>query len=124
MTPSRFLREGAPKNTNSQIERESAYRKSEQSFRNKDFPGDLFQSDNSSGYSSSFAKRIFSSKKADNSNKDYSAFKTGTKVVHPKFGEGMIISEKGEGDRKTVDVAFVGLGIKSLSVKYAPMEIK
>ena len=30
---------------------------------------------------------------------------------------------KGEGDNLIADVAFKGVGIKSLSVKYAPMEI-
>ena len=30
---------------------------------------------------------------------------------------------KGEGDNIIVDVAFKGIGIKSLSAKFAPMEI-
>ena len=50
-------------------------------------------------------------------------YKSGVKVKHRKFGEGMIIAVKGEGDNVVVDVAFKGVGIKSLSVKYAPMEI-
>ena len=30
---------------------------------------------------------------------------------------------KGQGESIVVDVAFMGIGIKSLSVKYAPLEI-
>ena len=53
----------------------------------------------------------------------FSEYKTGTKVNHVKFGQGVVIMVKGTGDNVVVDVAFKGVGIKSLSVKYAPMEI-
>ena len=49
--------------------------------------------------------------------------KSGVKVKHAKFGEGVVIAVKGSGDNLIADVAFKGVGIKSLSVKYAPMEI-
>jgi len=35
----------------------------------------------------------------------------------------MVITVKGSGDNMIVDVAFMGVGVKSLSAKYAPMEI-
>ena len=55
--------------------------------------------------------------------KDYAAFKTGVRIRHPKFGEGVIISTKGEGAAKIANVSFPGLGIKSLSVQIAPITI-
>lgn len=55
--------------------------------------------------------------------KDYAAFKTGVRIRHPKFGEGVIISTRGEGPAKIANVSFPGLGIKSLSVQIAPITI-
>ncbi len=81
-------------------------------------------SSNSGGYSSSYAKTMLNSgKPKENDNADYSKYKAGVRVRHVKFGEGMIINVKGEGDNIIVNVAFNGVGIKALSVKYAPMEI-
>ncbi len=76
------------------------------------------------GYSSSYAKSMLSSNKPkENLNFNKSGYKTGVKVCHTKFGEGTVIMVKGEGDNIIVDVAFKGIGIKSLSAKFAPMEI-
>ena len=78
----------------------------------------------STGYNSSYAKKIFlNNKPKANSNAKFSAFKAGVKVKHAKFGEGTVINVKGEGENIIVNVAFSGVGIKALSVKYAPMEI-
>ncbi len=55
--------------------------------------------------------------------KDYGAFRTGIKVRHPKFGEGMIISTRGEGSALVANISFPGLGIKSLSVQIAPLTV-
>ncbi len=57
------------------------------------------------------------------SQKDYAAFRTGVKIHHPKFGDGLIISTRGEGAAKIANVSFPGLGIKSLSVQIAPITI-
>ena len=48
-------------------------------------------------------------------------FKAGIKVLHKKFGVGTVIAVKDGG--KVIDVAFSGVGIKSLAVEYAPIEI-
>ncbi|MBE5743948.1 MAG: ATP-dependent DNA helicase PcrA [Clostridiales bacterium] len=70
----------------------------------------------STGYSSNFgagktpAKPVSSAK-----------YQSGMKVVHKKFGAGTIIAVKDNG--KVIDVAFLGVGIKSLAVDYAPIEI-
>ncbi len=55
--------------------------------------------------------------------KDYAAFRTGVKVRHPKFGEGLIISTRGEGSAKVANISFPGLGIKTLSLQIAPLTI-
>ncbi|MBO4594711.1 MAG: UvrD-helicase domain-containing protein [Clostridia bacterium] len=76
------------------------------------------------GYSSGYAKSMLNDVKLKvNANANATEYKTGVRVKHVKFGEGMVISVKGEGDNLIADVAFKGVGIKSLSVKYAPMEI-
>ena len=55
--------------------------------------------------------------------KDLSAFRTGVKVKHPKFGIGTIVAVKGIGANMIVDIAFAGLGIKQLSANLAPLTI-
>jgi DNA helicase-2/ATP-dependent DNA helicase PcrA len=77
-----------------------------------------------SGYSSGYAKRFLEGN-APKVNKTTSncKYKSGMKVKHVKFGEGTVIMVKNSGDNLVLDVAFKGVGIKSLSVKYAPMEI-
>ena len=55
--------------------------------------------------------------------KDLSAFRTGVKVRHPKFGEGTIISARGAGSNMILDIAFEGLGIKQLSATLAPLTV-
>lgn len=76
------------------------------------------------GYSSNYAKKTISgTKPQENKSVTYSLYKSGTKVRHVKFGEGVVIMVKGQGENTIVDVAFKGVGIKSLSLKFAPMEI-
>ncbi len=48
-------------------------------------------------------------------------YQSGMKVVHKKFGAGTVIAVKDDG--KVIDVAFLGVGIKSLATDYAPIEI-
>ena len=55
--------------------------------------------------------------------KDYSAFRAGVKVRHPKFGEGVVVSTKGEGKSLVANISFPGVGIKALSVQIAPLTI-
>ncbi len=50
-----------------------------------------------------------------------SKYASGMKVLHKKFGKGTIIAVKDGG--KVIDVAFLGVGIKSLASEYAPIEI-
>ena len=55
--------------------------------------------------------------------KDISGFAVGVAVTHPKFGQGTIVGTSGSGSTMTLDIAFVGLGIKKLSATLAPLEI-
>lgn len=50
-------------------------------------------------------------------------YKTGQRVKHPLFGDGMIIESKGEGDDELVTVAFEGAGIKRLMANVAELKI-
>ncbi len=78
----------------------------------------------SSGYSSNYAKSFLQNNQPKQVNKvEVSKYKSGTKVRHLKFGDGIVIAVKGDANNLIVDVAFKGVGIKSLSVKFAPMEI-
>ncbi|MBQ8308458.1 MAG: UvrD-helicase domain-containing protein [Clostridia bacterium] len=61
--------------------------------------------------------------KSTTGGKDLSAFKTGVKVKHPKFGVGMIVNVRGMGANMILDIAFEGLGIKQLSANLAPLTV-
>lgn len=51
--------------------------------------------------------------------KDFSVFRSGTKVKHTKFGIGTIISV----NNNVATIAFDGLGIKKFSLEVAPLEV-
>lgn len=55
--------------------------------------------------------------------KDYTKFRAGVKVKHPKFGSGIIVSTRGEGAAMVANISFPDVGIKSLSVQIAPLTI-
>ncbi|MBR2870671.1 MAG: ATP-binding domain-containing protein, partial [Clostridia bacterium] len=83
-----------------------------------------FGSSYGGGYSLGYAKRFLSDNKPKvKASNGFSKYRSGVKVKHVKFGEGVVITTKGEGENLIVDVAFKGVGIKSLSAKFAPMEI-
>ncbi|EGQ8540332.1 DNA helicase II [Vibrio parahaemolyticus] len=49
-------------------------------------------------------------------------FSLGSRVMHPKFGEGTIINFEGSGPQSRVQIAFNGEGIKWLVIAYARLE--
>ncbi len=55
--------------------------------------------------------------------KDYSGYVAGAKVRHVKFGTGTVISVTGKDKTLTATVAFPGIGIKTLAVAFAPMDL-
>lgn len=75
----------------------------------------------SSGYKRNVAER--KSTVAVNSQAGGKTYQTGQKVRHSKFGEGTVISVRNGGNGQVVDVAFVGVGIKTLMAHLAPMQI-
>ena len=83
------------------------------------------ENQNESSYSSDYAKELLKKLSSGVSikNTETGIFKVAQKVKHPKFGVGTIINIKGEGENKIADVAFSGVGIKSLALKFAPLEI-
>ena len=48
--------------------------------------------------------------------------KVGDDVVHGKFGEGVILDIKGEGDKAEATVRFPGVGEKILLLAWAPLK--
>ncbi len=122
MSPSRFLKE-AGKVLNILPEKPKP---SQDTYRTNNYnDNEISPLENSGGYSSGYAKTFLSNNtKQRVTSAPNSQYKTGVKVIHDKFGEGTVIMVKGQGDNMVVDVAFQGVGIKSLSVKYAPMRIK
>ncbi len=70
----------------------------------------------SSGYSSNYGASRTPIKPVSNAK-----YQSGMKVIHKKFGAGTVIAVKDNG--KVIDVAFLGVGIKSLATDYAPIEI-
>lgn len=127
MSPSRFLKEGqsvlAPLKTNTDSPY-SAY--NERKTYSRGFSDEISENAPtvSGGYSSGYAKSMLKgSKPTENKKINYNGFTAGVKVRHVKFGEGVIIAVKGSGENIIVDVLFKGVGMKSLSAKFAPMEI-
>lgn len=71
-------------------------------------------------------KYISGVKKAEtkeNISGDTSAFKEGSKVYHQKFGEGIIVSLSGKGNTAMADIAFPKLGVKTFTLKFAPIKL-
>ncbi len=131
MAPSRFLKEGQPVLNPSAYEKDKRADYSDRLYDSERFSSYADENDDYSGYSnktggysSQYAKTMLSGNAPKvNKNADYGGYKSGIKVKHAKFGEGTVIDVKGTGDNIIADVAFKGVGIKALSVKYAPMEI-
>ena len=62
-------------------------------------------------------------KKSNNNNIDFSAYQSGVRVYHKKFGEGTINYVEPEGEDFKVDINFDKVGHKRLMAKYANLEI-
>ena len=61
--------------------------------------------------------------KKNTSNVDLSQYKSGVKVFHKKFGEGIINQVEPEGEDLNVDINFEKVGHKRLMAKFANLEI-
>jgi DNA helicase-2/ATP-dependent DNA helicase PcrA len=49
-------------------------------------------------------------------------FRVGSDVVHPTFGEGVIIDIRGEGEKAEATIRFSLVGTKHLSLAWAPLK--
>jgi superfamily I DNA/RNA helicase len=54
--------------------------------------------------------------------KGATGFKSGQRVRHPKYGEGVVFRREGEGDDAKITVQFSGFGVKKLVEKFAQLE--
>ncbi len=59
--------------------------------------------------------------KLDPTNSQDQGFEVGDQVAHPAFGEGTIIALDGEGDKAEAVINFGGVGLKHLSLAWAPL---
>lgn len=62
-------------------------------------------------------------KKVNNQKKKVDEYKVGVQVLHTKFGVGTIIKVDDEGTNNYVSVDFGKLGVKTLSLNFAPLQI-
>ena len=49
-------------------------------------------------------------------------FKPGQRVIHPKYGEGMVYKREGDGEDAKITVQFPRFGLKKLVEKYAQLQ--
>ena len=49
-------------------------------------------------------------------------FRSGQRVRHPKYGEGIVFKREGDGDDAKITVQFSGFGVKKLVEKFAQLE--
>ena len=56
-------------------------------------------------------------------NKPVGTIKSGTKIIHGKFGQGTVITVKGSGESAELTIAFDNEGIKKLVMGFAPIKV-
>jgi DNA helicase-2/ATP-dependent DNA helicase PcrA len=49
-------------------------------------------------------------------------FRSGQRVRHPKYGEGVVFRREGDGEDAKITVQFSGFGVKKLVEKFAQLE--
>ncbi len=49
-------------------------------------------------------------------------FRSGQRVRHPKYGEGVVFRREGDGDDAKITVQFAEFGVKKLVEKFAQLE--
>lgn len=71
------------------------------------------------------SKGGFSARNSDMGNalSEHKSLSLGSRVRHPMFGEGVIVSASGQGAHVSVTVAFEGEGVKELMLQYAKLEV-
>lgn len=64
---------------------------------------------------------VMAPKPSATASKQSAEWKAGDKVEHGKWGVGTVVEVRGSGDSQEVKVAFPGLGIRQLMLKFAPL---
>lgn len=59
----------------------------------------------------------------DSFNQDFLYLDVGSRVVHPKYGPGVVLSASGSGDNTRVEIRFNSAGIKKLVLKFANLKV-
>lgn len=65
---------------------------------------------------------IFGNTSLRQDSEDYSGLRLGNRVLHHKFGEGVILEFEGQGPKAFVTVNFYSEGLKKLAMQYAKLE--
>lgn len=81
------------------------------------------QNSGMSSYAKTFSRQTSNLSKTAKKPVNSSQYTIGRSVSHKKFGIGKIIGVKTSGNNTIIDVAFPKLGIKSLAVNFAPIEL-
>lgn len=120
---SRFLKEGGVSSQSSVVT------KSQHEYDNFGYRSGVGYSRNSGGYGSAIMddSDVVESAPRDSVSPDkldfYKSFKVGTKVFHKSFGNGEVIVEVTDFSGAFVTIKFETVGVKTLSLKFAPLTI-
>ena len=107
--PSRFLKEMGFEESKDRVDRFK--------YNNVDDFSPTKKLDTSLSINEMFAGRINEQKK------DFSGYQKGVQVMHPKFGVGVILDDSCLTKNRMVTIDFGGMGCKTLSLDYAPLQI-
>ena len=92
--------------------------------KNKSAPTPKYNSiDNIAEFFASRGKRFTVPKVPVEAPKGKKGFRPGSKVRHPKYGEGTVYQREGEGEEAKITVQFPRFGLKKLVEKYAQLEV-
>jgi DNA helicase II / ATP-dependent DNA helicase PcrA len=87
-------------------------------------PGPKYNSiDNIAEFFASRGKKFSLPRAPAEAPKGKKGFRPGSKVRHPKYGEGTVYQREGEGEEAKITVQFPRFGLKKLVEKYAQLEV-
>ena len=87
-----------------------------------DAPNEYHYTSSTGNFAKTFINNAVQQKKPAGG-KNHSQYYAGRQVLHKKFGIGTIIMVKNNGANFVIDVAFKNVGVKSLAVDFAPLEL-
>jgi DNA helicase-2/ATP-dependent DNA helicase PcrA len=92
----------------------------------KDIPGHLVEKSGRSNHQSrpSFSGRPDRWETSNAKPSTQARYRAGVRVMHPVWGEGMVLNSRLQDDDEIVDVFFADIGLKRVSASLAKMELK